>query len=301
MGGGFLVVYEDQAGGDVRAQLYEADGAVAVDGIAGAVVESIPFAVHGDDQAVATAPAVAVDEDGTFFVVWTDSGIDGSGTGIAGRLFGTDADADGLAGAVDNCPLISNADQADQDGDGSGDVCDACPTGDDALDADADGTPDGCDTCTDTDQDGAGDPGFPANTCNTDNCPDVANADQLDSDNDDQGDLCDTCTDSDLDGFGDPGFPLNTCAEDNCPNDANADQPDADLDGIGDVCDVCTGNNTSGDVDGDGVCADLDCNDDDPMSQFVDGCGVCGGDNACAVFEDGFETGDLSAWTETVP
>lgn len=36
-----------------------------------------------------------------------------------------DADADGVADAADNCPAVSNADQADSDEDGIGDVCDA--------------------------------------------------------------------------------------------------------------------------------------------------------------------------------
>jgi hypothetical protein len=38
-----------------------------------------------------------------------------------------DADGDGLCADVDNCPSIANADQADADGDGIGDVCDICP------------------------------------------------------------------------------------------------------------------------------------------------------------------------------
>lgn len=37
-----------------------------------------------------------------------------------------DADADGVCGNLDNCPMIANADQADVDSDGSGNVCDAC-------------------------------------------------------------------------------------------------------------------------------------------------------------------------------
>jgi hypothetical protein len=35
-----------------------------------------------------------------------------------------DTDGDGVADAVDNCPLVSNPNQADLDGDGEGDVCD---------------------------------------------------------------------------------------------------------------------------------------------------------------------------------
>jgi large repetitive protein len=57
-------------------------------------------------------------------------------------------------------------------------------------DVDLDGVADSCDTCTDTDGDGFGDPGFPANTCPTDNCPDTPNADQADANGDGTGDAC---------------------------------------------------------------------------------------------------------------
>ena len=38
-----------------------------------------------------------------------------------------DQDGDGTANNVDNCPTTSNADQADSDTDGKGDACDPCP------------------------------------------------------------------------------------------------------------------------------------------------------------------------------
>ena len=38
-----------------------------------------------------------------------------------------DTDGDGIADALDNCPVDPNPDQADRDGDGKGDACDACP------------------------------------------------------------------------------------------------------------------------------------------------------------------------------
>jgi len=50
-----------------------------------------------------------------------------------------DADGDGVADSDDNCPSISNADQADFDGDGFGDVCDL---DDDRADVDGNGSAD---------------------------------------------------------------------------------------------------------------------------------------------------------------
>ncbi len=136
-----------------------------------------------------------------------------------------DPDGDGIPGWDDNCPEIYNPDQLDADADSVGDVCDEC---------------------TDTDDDGYGDPGFAANTCVTDNCPEIYSPDQLDADEDSVGDVCDDCTDTDGDGFGDPAFAANICEPDNCPAIYNLLQDDADVDGLGDLCDDCT------DTDGDG-------------------------------------------------
>ncbi len=103
------------------------------------------------------------------------------------------------------------------------------------------------------------------------------------------GDVCDNCPASfnpdqgdvgDGDGVGD--------ACDNCEAIPNPGQEDGDLDGVGDACDVCLGDDASGDADSDGVCADLDCDDEDP-------------DNLCPLFADGFESGDTSAWTSVFP
>ncbi len=91
-----------------------------------------------------------------------------------------DDDVDGIVNTQDNCPDISNPDQADSDSDSIGDACDNCPdmANSAQMDADGDGTGDVCDVCTDHDNDGYGDPDFPGNACAEDNCPDTYNPDQ---------------------------------------------------------------------------------------------------------------------------
>jgi len=158
----------------------------------------------------------------------------------------TDSDGDGRGHGCDNCQGDVNADQTDSDGDLIGDVCDLCPTeydndrdGDGLCgeadncrwvhnpsqeDFDLDGMGDACDSCTDSDGDYFGDPGFPTNSCPTDNCPGVPNSygQEDDADGDGAGDACDICPgyDDKIDSDGD-GIP-DGC--DSCPEDRNPEQ-----------------------------------------------------------------------------
>ncbi len=167
-----------------------------------------------------------------------------------------DADGDGRANALDNCPFASNRDQLDTDGDGVGDGCDNCAAASNfsQLDQDGDGLGNSCDL--DLDGDGL--------TNANDNCPNLPNPSQLDTNANGAGNACDN--DDDGDGIFDT---LDTCpflanpgnvplsdprcnadgdrdnvsdAFDNCLGLANPTQLDTDLDGLGDACDLDTDN-----------------------------------------------------------
>ncbi len=192
-------------------------------------------------------------------------------------------DGDVFSDCVDNCPADFNDDQADADGDGVGDACDACSS-DPLNDADDDtvcGDVDNCPAVANIDQadsdvdfgDGVGD------AC--DNCPADFNDDQADADGDGVGDACDACSSDPLNDADDD----TVCGDvDNCPDDANGDQTDTDGDILGDVCDNCPTiyNDEQDDTDNDGVGDECDyvCESDSSRT-FIGS-----GGNNCRNIED---------------
>jgi hypothetical protein len=188
--------------------------------------------------------AVALDDSGTIAVGSTkvkDSNGNQVGAAVVFEHDEQDTDGDGIVDTADNCPAIINPDQADNDLDGVGDICDEDDDNDsivdlvdncvfsantDQQDTDADGIGDVCDGDLDGDTVVNG----------IDNCPLDPNTDQTDSDGDLEGDACDIDDDNDT---------IVDTAPDNCPTTPNTDQSDLDNDFIGDACDT--------DIDGDGV------------------------------------------------
>ena len=134
---------------------------------------------------------------------------------VCGTRDPNDFDSDGILNDDDNCVIVDNTDQADNDGDGEGDECDPDDDNDGVLDV-------------------------------NDNCQFEANADQADNDGDGEGDVCDPDDDNDgvLDEDDNCQFTANSDQADvdfngigdvcdNCRNVSNRRQRDTDLDNIG--------------------------------------------------------------------
>ncbi|EAR03024.1 BspA family leucine-rich repeat surface protein [Maribacter sp. HTCC2170] len=180
-----------------------------------------------------------------------------------------DTDNDGILDEVDNCLLIANADQADNDTDGEGDVCDTDDDNDGTLDTE-DAFPLDATEDTDTDGDGTG------NNADTDDdndgTLDTEDAFPLDAteDTDTDGDGTGNNADNDDDGDGtldtEDDFPLDTTEDTDTDDDGtgnNADTDDDD-DGTSDVDDAFPLDvNEDTDTDGDGTGNNADTDDDD--------------------------------------
>jgi hypothetical protein len=183
------------------------------------------------------------------------------GLGLSTAAWADDSDGDGVDDTVDNCPFDSNADQADGDCDGRGDVCQ--PAGEACITCCGSGGPP---PVEDWDGDGWED--------TADNCPGDANPGQEDEDCDFTGDACDGVVDTglcDADGDGEPDD------TDNCPETTNPTQTDADCDGFGDPCD---------DDDTDGFCDGDDDGVHDDVDNCVDGANPLQEDSDCDAIGD---------------
>ena len=151
---------------------------------------------------------------------------------------GADSDGDGVEDTADNCPQISNADQADFDADGIGDVCDDDDDDDGTVDTEDAFPFDGTETI-DTDGDGVGDnaDAFPADS-----------AESMDSDGDGVGDNADA-------------LPLDAAESIDTDGDGIGNNADTDDDGDGvlDTADafplitLTVGNETLADANGNGI------------------------------------------------
>ena len=151
-----------------------------------------------------------------------------------------DSDNDGYGDNSDNCPMVYQINQYNNDGDSMGNVCDPDDDNDGYADID-DAFPFNALEWLDSDNDQLGN--------NSDNCPFVHNYDQNNYDGDSMGNVCDP--DDDNDGYADidDAFPFNALEwldsdndqlgnnSDNCPFVHNYDQNNYDGDSMGNACD----------------------------------------------------------------
>ncbi|MBW1879571.1 MAG: hypothetical protein JRI25_11250 [Deltaproteobacteria bacterium] len=189
---------------------------------------------------------------------------------------GDDTDSDGICDVGDNCVDVANADQANNDLDASGDVCDGDDDNDLVLDGD-DSHPLDEDQCQDLDADGCDDCAVGTADPTNDGTDTDSDGTCDGSDTDDDGDgVLDADDSAPLDATACRDVDADTC--DDCSSstdDPSADGPDEDSDGICDSSDACTGTAASAQVDGDG-CSDAQLEDDDEADGEC-GCATSGG------------------------
>ena len=187
---------------------------------------------------------------------------DGDDSGLGG-----DANCSGGASAAcdDNCPMTANTDQADNDDDATGDLCDPDDDNDGVLD-------DGNNSGTEGDF-----PCFGGDSQNCDdNCPMTANSAQENLDDDELGDPCDADQDGD-------GFDALEAGGTDCDDRDAAVHPEVvETQILEEDCVFCNAIDDDCDGDTDEGCFDTDSNGTpDCLSSDDDGDGVPDGADNC--------------------
>jgi hypothetical protein len=187
---------------------------------------------------------------------------------------GPDQDGDGIPDAVDNCRNVSNADQADDDHDKVGDLCDMCAGSEPTADGKVDQF--GCTLFQRCPCDQRKNGSLWRSHAQYIRCvrhqarrfgrlglldDSASGAIIVIADGDGCGEIHRLPNDRDGDGIPNKGFAARctggatSACNDNCPRKRNHKQRDKDGDGIGDACDNCpkTVNKDQKDTDHDGV------------------------------------------------
>ncbi len=257
------------AGGPGQDLLDGEDGADRLRGNAGA--DSL-FGQAGDDKLrggsgddILNGGAGNDDIDGQTDTDEADGGADIdtciAETTINCELPAEDSDGDGVPDANDNCVNDPNADQADDDGDGIGDVCEP-----------------------DTDGDGVDD--------DNDNCIDDPNADQADSDGDGIGDVCDPeGPDTDMDGLDDTTEDIDPATN---PTTFNADRFASLTSSTGGWT---AGGTASVSITGTAQMFSCDINADGNLDRLQEG-GGGGFEGSCSLTTAPLEVGDMITVTD---